>query len=933
MRCSFCGSKAIYPYKNHERFSTGKAIAGALTFGVVGAAAGLAGKNVKGYRCSACGGFSEKYMDIGEEMAINSAVDKARSGDTYSYDRCREKYMNIEVVSIRQTNTQESFTHDVSDSYNFHALTDKTVHDSAPVVTPVKRTYCPNRFVVGDPIFVSNVTIQEGEDSDLLLLDICNTSGKTLRSVYLNVTTYDDVGDEISKNTFVYQGLSTETGMKIPQSKPFKLNTSITYKVDISCEKAAFTDDTIWRREDLQTVCSLSDREEITPDNFNSYKYLHILLSQMTSIGTEQKLYYPVFEEDYHLCICGNPVARGDKCLACGLDENALYEVMDYDVLKQCRKDTIKNVAKARFNALENLISQAKESKYQAAVLLSEKATYQDWREAAEIFASLSGYKDSAILADRCIEEVSEMKYQEAVQLLKKATEANYLAAAEIFASLPGYRDADEQRESCTVQAENARKDSIYNNGWRKMHQSFARIDDLQYAMSEFNKIPGWKDTDAQIVICQQKIDELKAKAETDRLERERQAELARIEAAKQAKRKKTIAIMAIIGVLVAIAFVVVLNNIIIPNNKYNDAIALMDAGKYQEAISAFEALDGYKDSAAKLEKAKLEEQYLQAQTHVQNAQYMDAHRLLQLLRFVDGYTDKVQQLYRQIVDKCRSEGQYDLAVSMYKHINGFSEESEEYKDLVYHSGLAAMERGDYLDAAVAFGKISGYLDANTQYLEANYQRGIAYMNSKSYEYAITAFSQAQGHKDSGLQQLEAKYQLVLSLHAYKDAQAFSYLSDLKNAQYKNSADLFNKYYGKPENGDKIVIYACNSGMALSVQKSGHYNVGVEINDVHAGSFSNDIVLTVIVNNDGTYSFVHESQKLGMEDQYSSVNLGVQYDRWELISLDNGTYLLRNVKRDCFLAFSTKYGNWAAYEASDSDAAKLYQLAFIILDE
>ena len=38
-------------------------------------------------------------------------------------------------------------------------------------------------------------------------------------------------------------------------------------------------------------------------------------------------------------------------------------------------------------------------------------------------------------------------------------------------------------------------------------------------------------------------------------------------------------------------------HNYIIPNIKYNDAITLMDAGKYTEAITAFEALDGYKDS------------------------------------------------------------------------------------------------------------------------------------------------------------------------------------------------------------------------------------------------------------------------------------------------------------------------------------------------
>ena len=48
------------------------------------------------------------------------------------------------------------------------------------------------------------------------------------------------------------------------------------------------------------------------------------------------------------------------------------------------------------------------------------------------------------------------------------------------------------------------------------------------------------------------------------------------------------------------------MNTVIIPNGKYNDAIALMDAGKYSEAISAFEALDGYKDSVNKIEECNV---------------------------------------------------------------------------------------------------------------------------------------------------------------------------------------------------------------------------------------------------------------------------------------------------------------------------------------
>lgn len=48
------------------------------------------------------------------------------------------------------------------------------------------------------------------------------------------------------------------------------------------------------------------------------------------------------------------------------------------------------------------------------------------------------------------------------------------------------------------------------------------------------------------------------------------------------------------------------MNTVIIPNGKYNNAIALMDAGKHGEAILLFEALEGYKDSANKIEECNI---------------------------------------------------------------------------------------------------------------------------------------------------------------------------------------------------------------------------------------------------------------------------------------------------------------------------------------
>ena len=68
------------------------------------------------------------------------------------------------------------------------------------------------------------------------------------------------------------------------------------------------------------------------------------------------------------------------------------------------------------------------------------------------------------------------------------------------------------------------------------------------------------------------------SQAEAERLENERLAKI-------RAKRNKKIAIITTSITCAIIAFIIILNAVIIPNNKYNDAIALMDAGKYTEAI------------------------------------------------------------------------------------------------------------------------------------------------------------------------------------------------------------------------------------------------------------------------------------------------------------------------------------------------------------
>ncbi|MCR4594265.1 MAG: toll/interleukin-1 receptor domain-containing protein, partial [Clostridiales bacterium] len=188
--------------------------------------------------------------------------------------------------------------------------------------------------------------------------------------------------------------------------------------------------------------------------------------------------------------------------------------------------------------------------------------------------------------------------YNNAVNAMNTAdNESAYKSAAEIFKTISGFKDADELVGQCFERAEVCRKDAIYASGRSQMTGFDVR--GYETAINVFRTISGWKDADEQIYACQRKIEEIKAKEEADRLERERQAELERIAAEKAAKKRKRIIAITTPIAVACIAFLVVLITVIIPGSKYNSAMKLYNAQKYEDAYNAFNALK-YKDSVEK---------------------------------------------------------------------------------------------------------------------------------------------------------------------------------------------------------------------------------------------------------------------------------------------------------------------------------------------
>ena len=229
--------------------------------------------------------------------------------------------------------------------------------------------------------------------------------------------------------------------------------------------------------------------------------------------------------------------------------------------------------------------------------------------------------------------------YDSAVSAMNEANSENgYKAAAEIFKTVPGFKDADFLVEKCLDNAEICRKDALYNSARSQMNQN--TISSYESAIRMLENIPGWKDADEQIYACKKKIEELKAKQEAERLEAERKAEAERLERERKAeehriaveKRKKKAKKVFAIGtpiVCACIAFVLVLITVIIPKQKYNQAMELISSGDYDSAYALLEEI-GDKETIAS-------NKYGRAIKYIDSGDYKAAYMLLDGLSYRDS--------------------------------------------------------------------------------------------------------------------------------------------------------------------------------------------------------------------------------------------------------------------------------------------------------
>ena len=276
----------------------------------------------------------------------------------------------------------------------------------------------------------------------------------------------------------------------------------------------------------------------------------------------------------------------------------------------------------------------------------------------AALKEELKGY--ISYINDRNEQERLENAYYYAKRLMENAKTAEKIKeAARSFEAISGYKDSAALARECFTKAKAMKKDEVLAEAKSKMTGD--DISNYESAISILGTIPGWKDADESIVFCKEKIQELKAKREAEKQERKRQAEADRLERERlakiRAKRNKTIAIVA--SAVVAVILVVVL--VIIPSSKYKDAMALFNAGRYEEATAAFENVGSwYKDSV----EMKKESIYQNATKMIADKDFVSA---IELLKTCEAYKD-----YKDL-DTLYTDARYQYAYALF--------EQESYED------------------------------------------------------------------------------------------------------------------------------------------------------------------------------------------------------------------------------------------------------------
>ena len=224
-----------------------------------------------------------------------------------------------------------------------------------------------------------------------------------------------------------------------------------------------------------------------------------------------------------------------------------------------------------------------------------------------------------------------------------------------------------------------------------------------------------------------------------------------------------------------------------------------MNEGNYEEAISSFESLGNYKDSADKI----MESRYLIALGLLNNKQYDEA---INKFTELGSYSDSEQMILQCKYDMARSiydEGNYDEAIESFTQLGSFSDSEQMILQCRYDIAKSLLEAGDYEEAINNFTELGTFSDAEQMILQCKYDMAVSKYDESNYEEAIDLLSELGDYSDSENLLQSYRYDYAMSLYESEEyGEAVGEFSLLGN--YYDSQQMVTTCLSRINVGDKI---------------------------------------------------------------------------------------------------------------------------------
>ena len=330
-----------------------------------------------------------------------------------------------------------------------------------------------------------------------------------------------------------------------------------------------------------------------------------------------------------------------------------------------------------------------------------------------------------------------------------------------------------------------ARREQHYQ-GWLTNAKSETNPETLEKIASKFDSLGDYKDSKNLAEHCRKRAAEEQAKLDAEK-ERQRVAK-EKQEKARKAKNKKIAITSAVVAAVIIVA-VIIITHVIIPSNNYTQAVALMDNGQYEEAIAAFEVLDGYRDSAKQIEVCEVAIQKAEQEATIArlDAEYSAAIALM-------------------------DAGKYEEAMAAFEAMDGYKDSAEmvaaceiTIKDAKYDAAMVLMDAGKYEEAAMAFEAIADHRDSTDQVQESKYRQALALIEQTSYTEAYDLLVALDGYKDTADYLANYCYLPVYACCVSTSSTKEFYITYDQNGKmtggYRNAFDEKNPVYNFDEKG------------------------------------------------------------------------------------------------------------------------------------